>query len=264
VRRERRDVVVLHRLGLVRELGPGVAVGRPEGHEPLGDLRREGGATDLGHRPADELGEVDEVAADVGERAGAGGAAVAPGHGCPRAARVVAPVASVEVGDLAELVADEVADRGDGRLTAIDEAGARDEVRVGGGRGGHGLRVDEGVGQGLLAQDVLACGEELFDELAVKGIGDDDADDLDVVGLEQRPPVGPGPFVAVARGGVRGDRLIRVDDGRVLDGGKRWVEKRWRGAPSCTVGAAGHAGADHCDTDGCGHPGSPVQQRDMI
>ena len=48
-------------------------------------------------RAAQELGQVDQVAADVGERARARAALVAPAHRARRVAAVVAPVVAVEV-----------------------------------------------------------------------------------------------------------------------------------------------------------------------
>ena len=250
VRREGRHVVVLDRLAHVAELGLGVAVGRAERHDALGDLGREGGAADAGHRSADELGEVDEVAADVGEGAGAGAALVAPGHGRLRAQGVVAPVAPVEVRHLAELGLEQVADRGDGGLAAVDEAGAGDEVRVGLRGGDHRLGVLDARGQGLLAQHVLAGGEQRLDDRAVQLVGHDDADDLDVVGLEQLAPVGAVALVAVAGGRVLGHALVGVDDGDVADRGEWRVEQGGGGAVAGAVGAAGHAGADDGDPDG--------------
>ena len=46
----------------------------------------------------------------------------------------------------------------------------------------HGAGVVEGVAERLLAQHVLAGGQQSFDDVAVQGIGDNDADHIDVVG----------------------------------------------------------------------------------
>ena len=189
------------------------------------------------------------MAADVGEGAGAGAPLVAPGHRRLGAARVVAPVAAVEVRHLAELAVQQVAYRGDRRLAAVDEADAAHEVGVGLGGGDHGGRVLEARREGLLAQHVLARGEQRLDDLAVEVVGDDDADDLHVVRLEQFAPVGAVALVAVALGCVLGHALVRVDHGGIPDGRQRRVEKRWGCAVSGAMCAAGHTGSDDGDAD---------------
>jgi hypothetical protein len=75
---------------------------------------------------------------------------------------VVAPVAAVEVGHLAELVLQEVTDRGDGRLATVDEPDAADLVRVRLGGGDHGPRVLEARGERLLAEHVFTGSEQLL------------------------------------------------------------------------------------------------------
>ena len=120
------------------------------------------------------------------------------------------------------------------------------------GRGGirHRLRVVERVRQRLLAQHVLAGGEQCLDDLAVQRVGDDHADDLHVVGGEQLAPVGAVPLVAVARRGVGGRGLARVDDRRVVDRGERGVEQGRGRAVAGAVRPPRHAGTDHGHTDG--------------
>ena len=250
VRRERGYVVVLDRLLDIGELGPRVAVGRAGCEVALLHLGREGGAADLRHRAADELGEVDEVAADVGEGPGARAALVPPRHRRLRAAGVVAPVAAVEVRHLAELGAHEVTDGCDGGLAAVDERRARDQIGVRRRGVRHGPGVLERVRERLLAQHVLAGGEEGLDDLAVQRVGDDHADDVDVVGVEQRTPVGAVPLVAVACRRVRGGRLVGVDHRGVVDRRERGVEEGRGGAVAGAVCATGHPRSDDRHADG--------------
>ncbi len=71
-------VVVLDRLVGVADRGFAVPHDCAEWHRPLGDCCRESAAVDLLYIPAEELDEVGNVAADVGEGAGARGSLVPP------------------------------------------------------------------------------------------------------------------------------------------------------------------------------------------
>ncbi len=132
---------------------------------------------------AEELSDVGQVASDVGQRTGAGSALVPPAHGRVGAEAVVGPVAAAEVQHLAEgSVPDQVPDVGDAGRAAEGEADPGDRGRVAGGFG-HGPGVFQGVAQRLFAQHVLAGGEEALDDFTVQRVGDDDADDVDVIGF---------------------------------------------------------------------------------
>ena len=101
-RGEGGDVLVLHRL-------PHSLTGTPPAWPtacPSGTGRSftvvEERAADRADRAAEELAEVDQVAADVGQRPATRAAAVAPAHRGVGVGAVVAPVAAVEVHDRAE------------------------------------------------------------------------------------------------------------------------------------------------------------------
>ena len=110
----------------------------------------------------DVLGEVDDVGADVAERAGAGLGLVEP----PRQRRLgvgdpVLEVLRPHVPDLADpALGDELAGQRDRRHPAVGEADHRAHAVRGRllGGGGHRLRLGDRVGQRLLAQHVLARG----------------------------------------------------------------------------------------------------------
>ena len=135
-RGERDDVLVLDRLADVAESRPRACpTAAPSGSGALGDDGREHGTADGLDRPAEELGEVDEVAADVGQRARAGTALVAPAHRRRRVDAVVAPVVAVEVHRPARSRRlDQAAGRGDGRRAAEREPDARLRGPVASGR----------------------------------------------------------------------------------------------------------------------------------
>src|SRR6185312_14813684 len=61
------EILVLDRFADVAELGRRVSYGRSERQRALSGGRREGRAAHGRDRPAQELGEIDEVAADVRE-----------------------------------------------------------------------------------------------------------------------------------------------------------------------------------------------------
>ena len=251
-RGEGGDVLVLHRATVVADRALGVPVGDAERHRPLRDERGERGAADLDDRTADELRQVEQVAADVGERAGAGSAAVAPGDRRGRVQRVVAPVVPVEMHQLAERAGGEFApDLLDGRRSAIGVADGGHPVGSLG-RGDHRLGVGQRARQRLLAQHVLACGQQSLDDLAVQMVGHHDAHRVDIRRIGDRAPVVFGALVAVALGGVVGDGGVGVGDRDQPHVRPIGAEQRGRGAVSGGMGAAGHPTADHGHADGVG------------
>src|SRR5699024_12027276 len=80
-------------------------------------------------------------------------------------------------------------------------------------RGNHGLGIGDGVGQRLLAQDVLAGRQQGLDDLPVQGVRDDDADDVDVLGVDDVVPVGVMAGVAEALSGRGGEVCGDIADG---------------------------------------------------
>ena len=164
-------------------------------HRSLRDRGRESAAAHLLHVTAEELDEVRDVAADVGECAGAGSALVPPADRSLRVACVVAPVPAVDVQDATQRArADELAESSNARRPAQGEADA--DHRVGAaGDVGHGAGILEVVAQRLLAEHVFAGGDQSLHHLAVQGVGHDHADDVDVRVLGNRLPGGVGALV---------------------------------------------------------------------
>ena len=159
-------------------------------HWSLRDRGRESAAAHLLHLTAEELDEVRNVAADVGERAGAGSALVSPADRCFGVASVVAPVPAVEMQDATQCAgADELAEGSNARRPAEGEADA--DHRVGAaGDVRHGAGILEVVAQRLLAEHMFARGDQSLHDLAMQGVGHDDADDIDVGVLRNRLPGG--------------------------------------------------------------------------
>jgi hypothetical protein len=247
---EAKLAVKVTRLGLVAELGGGVADGRAQWQGARADDRRQGGPADRLDGAADELGQVDQVAADVRQRPRPRAALVAPAHRRARVDPVVAPVVAVEVQGPADGPGgDLVADGGDGRGAAEHEPDAGLPSR-GLGRRHHGLGVLCGRGHRLLAQDMLAGGQQALHDLAVQEVGHDHADHVDVRRLGQGPPVVLGPLVPVAPGRIRGERLVDVGDRDQPDLGQALVVERGRRPVPGGMRPAGHAGPDHGHPDG--------------
>ena len=160
----------------------------PSGEGALGDEGGQHRAPDRLDGAAHELGQVDQVAADVGQGARARSALVAPAHRAPRVDPVVAPVVAVEVQRPADGAGGELlADGADGGGAAEHEADAGLAIRRPGG-GHHGLGVLDGRRHRLLAEHVLAGGQQALDDPAVERVGHDHADHVDVVGGGDRPP----------------------------------------------------------------------------
>lgn len=187
------------------------------------------------------------MAADVAQGPRAHGALVAPGHGGGGVHAVVAPVAAVEVVDLAQVtLGDELGELGHGGVAAVGEADGGDDAGplLGPRHGAGGL---ERVRQGLLAQDVLAGLDEGLGDLAVQGVAHHDGDDVDVRVLGHGAPVVHGPLVAVALGGVLGEGEVGIGDGAQADRWQAQVEDGADLAPGVGVGGAGHSGTDDGD-----------------
>ena len=157
------------------------------------------------------------MAADVTQGPRAHGALVTPGHGSGGVDAVVAPVAAVEVVDLAQVaLGDEFGELGHSGVAAVGEAHAGDDAGFFLGLG-HGAGALERVRQGLLAQDVLAGLDEGLGDLAVQGVAHHDGDDVNVRVLSHCPPVVHGALVAVALSGVLGEGEVGVGDGVQTD-----------------------------------------------
>ena len=245
-----------HRLALVADLDVGVPDDVAQRQRALGD---DGGQRGPGHRldrAEQELRGVGQVAAQVGERARPRAAPVAPAHRGLRVAAVVRPVLRVDVERPPQFPRlDHLAGRGDARRPAEGEPDPGDDAR-----GVHGVDHRLGVGrrrgQRLLAQHVLARGRELGDHLAVQVVGDHDADDVDVVGLDDRLPARVAALEAVPPGGVGGQLLVDVRDRHEAHGRQAGGEDGSRRAVPVRVGAARHARADDGDSDVTTHENS--------
>ena len=74
--------------------------------------------------------------------------------------------------------------------------------------GGHRLGLGDRGAQRLLAQHVLARGQQGLDDLTVQVVGDHDAHRVDVGRVGDGVPVRLGACVAVPPGGVAGERLM--------------------------------------------------------
>ena len=186
----------------------------------------------------------------------AGRALEAPAHRAVRVAAVVGPVPAAEVQHLAQVAGlDQVPDVGDARGAAEGEADLGDDVATGGCVccRGHRAGVLQGVAQRLLAQHMLAGGEQTLDHLAVQRVGDHDADHVDVVGLGDRLPGGVVPLVPEAAGGERAELGVHIADRDQPDGRQHRAVQRGRGAIGRGMRPPGHSGADDRDTEAIGH-----------
>ena len=184
-----------------------------EWHWALRDRGRKSAAAHLLHVAAEELDEVRDVAADVGERAGARRSLVPPAHRPLRVARVVAPVAAVDVQDATQRAGgDEFAEGSnawrpaEGKANADYRVSAAGEVR-------HGAGVLEVVAERLLAEHVLAGSDQPLHDLTMQGVGHDHADDIDVGVLGNRLPGGVVALISETPGGERAELGTDVADG---------------------------------------------------
>ena len=117
-------------------------------------------------------------------------------------------------------------------------------------RGHHRLGVLDRRRQRLLAQHVLAGGEQRFDNRPVQLVGDGHRHDVDVRSVHDRLPGGLRPLVAEALGAVDREGLVRVGDRHQADLGKVQVVQLAGGAVAGSVGSADHASADDGDAEG--------------
>ena len=230
--------------------GPAVPDRAGRGHRPPGHRGAHHGPADHGDRPAQLLGDVHQVTAQVGQRAGAGATLIPPAQRGGRVQRVVLPVPPAELDDLAEFRGgQQLADRADGRRPAVGVADGGDQPgRFGGGR--HGLRVGVRGGQWLLAQHVLARGQQALGHLPVQVVRGGHADRVHVRCRRHRLPAGFGPLVAVAAGYVLGQCAVGVGHRDQPDRGPVQAVQGGRGAVGRGVRPAGHARADHGHANG--------------
>ena len=246
---ERGVVVVLHRLVGVADLDLAVPDDRPQGHRTLGDGGGEPTAAHLGDVPGQELGQVRGVAADVGQGAGAGSALVAPGHRTLRVGGVVAPVARVEVQDVAEgAVLHQVAQRSDTGGPAVGEADAGHGAG-GVGRLDHRAGVVEGVAERLLAEHVLAGRQQPLDHLPVQPVGHHDTHHVDAGVLRERLPGRVVALVTEASGRQLAQLGADVRDRDVPQRRQRRGVQRRSGPVGGGVSPTRHAGPDDSNTE---------------
>ncbi len=185
--------------------------------------------------------------AQVAERARAGLLpAQPPGQ---REVRVDQPVLEVRHAHVPQpaqaALVDHPAGQGGGRHPAVVETDHRHLaacVRLFG-RAFHRSCFLDGVGQGLLAQDVLAGGQGREGDLGVAVAGGADVDEVDVVPLDEGTPVGLGGSPAVPVGRRPYGVPVPAAD-RGLHRVQRQVEDAARGAPALRVGGA-HEGVAH-------------------
>ncbi len=235
-RDEGGEVVVGDRLTSVTDRHAGRVTERgAQRNRPVLDEDGQRRAFDGGDRTAQLLAEVDQVAAQVAERSGAARPGVAPACRRVGVRGIVAPVPAVEVQDLAQRTgADLLTDCTHGRRPAVGEAAGSDlssSLR----RGHHGLRVRGTLGERLLAQHVLARGQQSLRDLAVQVVGHHDAHGIDVVGPGDRLPARLGALEAVPLRGVRGELGIDVSDRNEPDRRRSGPEHGLRGAVGVSV-----------------------------
>jgi hypothetical protein len=252
-RGEAGPVVVPDGLALVADLDVGVPHDGIQRHRPRGDGGRQRRAGDRLDRAEHELGDVGEVAAQVGQRTGAGLTAVAPAHRRLPITAVVRPVLRADVQRTAELAGSQLVAHGaDPGRAPEREADPRDDARRAH-RVDHRGGVGRGRGERLLAQDVLPRGGQLGHDLAVQVVGDDHAHRVDVVGLDDGLPAAVGALEPVAARGVAGEVLVDVSDRDEADGRQARREDGARRAVPVGVRPTRHACADDGDPDVLNH-----------
>ncbi|CAM5343407.1 hypothetical protein SVIOM342S_09166 [Streptomyces violaceorubidus] len=254
-----------HAVRRARGQAPGGACGqRALPYEGLGE-----GGDARDPLPRQVLGEVDDVGAEVAERPRPGQfLAQPPGE---RGLRVDQPV--LEVGHPqvpkpadAALRHHPPGQRG-GRHPAVVEADHRQlparPGRLGG--AGHLLRLLDGVGERLLAQDVFPGGERGQRDLGVAVAGGADVDEVDVVPFDQGPPSRVSVLAQPCRSAARRGRRRRpARRSRPVPGSAAGR----RPGPRCASPGSGrhpHEGvADHPDAQGRSRsrtPPSPPRRR---
>ncbi len=200
----------------------------------------------------DVLREVDDVGADIAERTGTGEVLLQPPS--QRHRRVDEPVLQVDRAHLVDLAhlacAHQVTGEGGRGHPAVGVAEHRPDTLRGRALRGrrHRLRLFDGVGEGLLAEHVLAGVERRDRDLRVRVTRGDDVDDLDVVPGDHVAPVGRALGPAPLLGG-RGDGFRIPADHDIHR--RRGVEFEEPGgdAPALGMGGAHEPVADHCDAE---------------
>ena len=248
-RGEADNILVFDGRQLVADGALGVAVRDTKRHRALMDQSGEHRAADFRDRPAHEFRHVDQVAADVGQCAGARPAAVTPRDRRRRVQRVVAPVAAVEMHEFAQCARGQFPpDLFDGRRPPVGVADGGDAVTALG-RGHHRLGIGQRTGQRLFAQHVLARGDQPFDDLAMQMVGDNDTHRIDVGRLCDGAPVVLGALVPVALGGVVGHGGVGIGDGDQPHVRPLRPEQGGRHPVSRGMCPAGHAATDNGDAN---------------
>src|SRR5215217_691765 len=179
-------VVVLDRLIGIADRSLAMTDDDTKWHRTLRDRGCESSAAYLLYVSAKELDEVREVTADVGERTRTRSALVPPTHRPLRVTRVVAPVAAVDVQDATQSTrGDQFAESSDAwrpaecKADADHRVGAASQLR-------HGASILEVVTQRLLAEHMLASGDQPLHHLTMQKVGHDHADNIDVGILRNR------------------------------------------------------------------------------
>ena len=242
-------VVVLDRLIGVAHRGLPMADNGAEWHRPLRDGSRESAAAHLLNVAAEELDEIGNVAADVGECARSRCSLVPPTDRPLRVARVVAPVPAVDVQDATQHAGgDELAESSNARRPAEGEADADHRVSAAG-EVRHGAGVLEVVAQRLLAEHVLAGSDQPLHDLPMQGVGHDHADDIDVGVLGNRLPGSVVALVPETPGSERAELGTDVSDGDEPQVRQCGAVKRRCTSVRGRVRPARHPRSDHCDAD---------------
>jgi hypothetical protein len=223
-------------------------------HERLGQRRHAGD-----HVAGDELRHVDDVRADVAERARP--RLVLPQAPDQRELRVDDPVLQVGRAHMAHLsepaLLHEPARQRHRRHAPVVEAdhAAHAALPRPLGRRDHRARLVHGVRERLLTEHVLAGVQRGDRDLGVRVAGRAYVDQLHVVATEQPLPVGFGAAPAqLGRGGLHGVGVAAADHSHVRV--EREVEEPARRAPGLRVGRAHEGVADHADAKS-GHDSNP-------
>src|SRR5215218_341863 len=183
-----------------------------EGYRPLRDGSREPAAAHVLNVATEELDEIGDVAADVGECPRSRGSLVPPTDGPLRVACVVAPVPAVDVQNAPQHAGgDELVEGSNARRPAEGEADAHHSVSAAG-EVRHGACILELVAQRLFAEHVLAGSDQTLNDLTMQGISHDHADEFDVGVLRNCLPGSVVALVSKTPGGERAELRTDVSD----------------------------------------------------
>src|SRR5829696_6269263 len=220
-----------------------------EGYRPLRDGSREPAAAHVLNVATEELDEIGDVAADVGECPRSRGSLVPPTDGPLRVARVVAPVPAVDVQDATQHAGgDELVESSNARRPAEGEADADHSVSATG-QVRHGACILELVAQRLFAEHVLAGSNQTLNDLTMEGIGHDHADDIDVGVFGNGLPGSVVVLVSETPGSERAELGTDVSDGDESQVRQCGAVQRRCTSVRGRVRPARHARSDHCDAD---------------